>query len=99
VNREKLDLNNDSFISIFTYVIAKSGVEDLASQMRLIREFTSDYVRNISKMGNTLLTVESALKRISALDGSRLNDRNYLANAIVELYPSHGQDDTAQFKD
>jgi hypothetical protein len=65
------------------FIILKSHVPDLVAHVKLIKEFTSEYVQFKCALGNTLSLIDTALRAIFFLDKDRLLEKDYLINVKI----------------
>jgi hypothetical protein len=83
-------LNRDELTSIMLFIIAKSEIPDLMSQLRLMTEFISDDIQDASKgyqISHTFSLFFTTISWISQLDQKKLCEdmRSYLVKANVEI--------------
>eukprot|EP00347_Sterkiella_histriomuscorum_P007333 403349353 len=85
-NGSNLQINREEYISLMLFIISKAQVPDLLTQLKFIKEFTSEDIQNSEQnftISNTYMQVYSTVKWISSLDKSKLYDKSYLLKANV----------------
>ena len=64
INRDKLMIDGENNMILYFYIILRARVPSIFAYMKLIQEFSTTYVRSISKYGHCMCTLEIALERI-----------------------------------
>lgn len=80
VDKEKLCLTIDEYLSIFMYVIIQSKLNDLEAHLLLIELFVDEFTLFQSKAGQVYLTVQQAAIFLRVVDEQRINEPGYLKN-------------------
>lgn len=88
-DNSKLVLSRDEMTSILLFLICKSEVPDLNTQVKLMLEFTSSDIQEASKgypLSDTFMLITTTIQWISSLDPEKISeDRSYLVNAQVQM--------------
>ena len=64
INRDKLMIDGENNMILYFYIVLRSRIPSIFAYMKLIQEFSTTYVRSISKYGHCMCTLEIALERI-----------------------------------
>lgn len=85
-DESKLVINRDEMTSIVLFIIAKTEIPDLTSQLKLISEFSSYEIQQGKEaISNAFISLKSPVDWISSIDGMKLVDRSYLLRATIEM--------------
>ena len=64
LNRDKLIIDGENICMLYFYVILQAKIPYLYTYIKMIDEFSTPYIRSISKYGYLISTFEIALERI-----------------------------------
>ncbi|CDW88022.1 UNKNOWN [Stylonychia lemnae] len=101
-DKKKILINRDELTSIMLFLIAKTEIPDLTSQLKLIQEFTSQEIQNGSDhsiISAAYLMFSSPILWFSSIDGNKLLDRTYLLRATMQMTEQYSRFDKISFDD
>ena len=64
IDREKLMIDGENNMILYFYIVLTAKIPGIFAYMKLIQEFSTTYVRSISKYGHCMCTLEIALETI-----------------------------------
>lgn len=67
ISEEHLMVDSDQILSIFTYIVLKSHINNLAGHIKIIQEFAR-FMTNNSSMGYYVTTIEACLEQIRNME-------------------------------
>lgn len=65
INPEKLIIDGDNILMLYLYIILEAKIPKLFAYIKMMDEFSTTYVRSISRFGYCLSTLEIAMERIT----------------------------------
>jgi hypothetical protein len=89
INPEKLIIDGDNILMLYLYIVLRARIPNMYAFMKMMDDFSTPYVRSISKYGYCLSTLEIAMERITnnSLDDlvrlqkqASLNERSQMFN-------------------
>ncbi|CDW85155.1 UNKNOWN [Stylonychia lemnae] len=87
-DEQKLAINRDEYTSIMLFIIVKAQVPDLITQLKFIKEFTSEDIQDHEQnfqICDTFVKFTSPINWICSLEASKLQDKSYLLQANVQI--------------
>eukprot|EP00347_Sterkiella_histriomuscorum_P017609 403348685 len=87
-DKNKILVNRDEATSIMLFIIAKTEIPDLTSQIKLIQEFTSYEIQSGNDgqpITKAYIMLTQPIYWISSIDGSKLQDKSYLLRATMQI--------------
>lgn len=66
INPEKLIIDGDNILMLYLYIILEAKMPNLFAYIKMMDEFSTTYVRSISRFGYCLSTLEIAMERITS---------------------------------
>ncbi len=82
IQKDKLSITVDEYLSIFMFIIVRSKIGDLEAHLYLIESFVDDFSLCQSREGQIFLTVQQATHFLRDLDEERLQDIEYLKSQV-----------------
>lgn len=74
IDPDKLIIDGDNILMLYLYVILKARLPNMYAYMKMMDEFSTTYVRSISRFGYCLSTLEIAMERITCSSLQQLLD-------------------------
>ena len=65
INPEKLIIDGDNILMLYLYIVLRARIPNMYAFMKMMDDFSTPYVRSISKYGYCLSTLEIAMERIT----------------------------------
>ena len=65
IDPDKLIIDGDNILMLYLYIILRARIPNLFAYIKMMDEFSTTYVRSISRYGYCLSTLEIAMERIT----------------------------------
>jgi hypothetical protein len=65
IDPDKLIIDGDNILMLYLYIILRARIPNMFSYIKMMDEFSTPYVRSISRYGYCLSTLEIAMERIT----------------------------------
>lgn len=65
IDADKLVIDGDNILMLYLYIIISAKISKICAYMKMMDEFSTPYVRSISRYGYCLSTLEIALERLT----------------------------------
>lgn len=65
IDNDKLIIDGDNILMLYLYIILNARIPKMFAYVKMMEEFSTTYVRSISRFGYCLSTLEVALERIT----------------------------------
>ena len=67
IDADKLVIDGDNILMLYLYIVLRARIPKMYAYIKMMDEFSTTYVRSISRYGYCLSTLEIAMERISSL--------------------------------
>ena len=62
---DKLVIDGDNILMLYLYIVLRARIPNMFAYIKMMDEFSTPYVRSISRFGYCLSTLEIAMERIT----------------------------------
>jgi hypothetical protein len=65
IEPDKLIIDGDNILMLYLYIVLRARIPNMFAIIKMMDEFSTNYVRSISRYGYCLSTLEIAMERIT----------------------------------
>ena len=72
IDPDKLIIDGDNILMLYLYIVLRARIPQMFAYIKMMDEFSTTYVRSISRYGYCLSTLEIAMERITTMSVKEL---------------------------